>query len=324
MIVRQWPSVLRGVDGSISNPGVGALSERWGAQAAAAGANSVALGYQAQASQAGAIAIGHTCQVNGADSVVIGRNIQTSSANGVCIGAQGVNWANSVGVGTGANPGGTDAVAIGSGASAGAQCVMIGRAASGSGTGNIGIGYNVAVTGAGGATHSIGIGHSVATGFGQCIAIGGGATCTAAKQAVIGGPNTSITNVYLGKGVAHATPEAVTVQPTGGNANGVVGARLNLAGGKGGNAATAGGQLALQTAPAGAGTTLADRLIIEPDGNIAIFGAGSYGGGVGGVVFLKNATTPPTVAPTDGVVLWAEGGVLKAMGASGTPTTVAS
>lgn len=316
------PGVRLLADGSLSVPGAGSQSERFGSTSTATGANSCALGYTAQANASGAIAIGQGCQVAGVDAVCIGRNIATGST-GVAIGANASNWNGAVGVGGGVSAG-QNGVAIGLNAGAGAQQgVFVGAGAAGSGVNNIGIGYNASVTGSGGATNSIGIGAACVTGFTQVICIGGGATATAANQCLLGGTNTPITDLFVGKGVTSATPATATVQPTGGNGSGVAGARLNLAGGKGGAADTAGGAVAIQTAAAGAGTTLADRILVEANGNIAIHGAGSYGGGVGGVIFLADATTPPTTAPVGGVVLWSQGGVLKAMGASGVPTDVA-
>jgi hypothetical protein len=57
-------------------------------------------------------------------------------------------------------------------------------------------------------------------------------------------------------------------------------------------------------------------------GNIALFDAGSFGDGEG-VIFIKNAAVEPTTNPTDGVLLYAFGGALKARGSGGTVTTVA-
>lgn len=56
--------------------------------------------------------------------------------------------------------------------------------------------------------------------------------------------------------------------------------------------------------------------------NLAIFGAGSYGGGKG-VVFLANATTIPSTNPAGGAIIYCEGGAIKARGSSGTVTTLA-
>lgn len=55
----------------------------------------------------------------------------------------------------------------------------------------------------------------------------------------------------------------------------------------------------------------------------AVGASGSFGGGVG-VVAIKNATTAPSSAPSGGGLIWAEGGSIKAMGASGVPITLAS
>lgn len=45
-------------------------------------------------------------------------------------------------------------------------------------------------------------------------------------------------------------------------------------------------------------------------GSLALFGTGSFGSGVG-VVFVANAATAPTTDPSGGVLLYAEGGILK-------------
>jgi hypothetical protein len=57
-------------------------------------------------------------------------------------------------------------------------------------------------------------------------------------------------------------------------------------------------------------------------GRVAVGGAGSYGGGAGGVVFIANATTAPTTNPSGGGVLYVESGALKYRGSSGTVTTL--
>lgn len=64
-------------------------------------------------------------------------------------------------------------------------------------------------------------------------------------------------------------------------------------------------------------------LELEDTYNVALFANGTnyYGGGAK-VLYIKNCTTVPTSNPTDGVVLYAEGGALKCRGASGTVTTI--
>jgi len=65
-------------------------------------------------------------------------------------------------------------------------------------------------------------------------------------------------------------------------------------------------------------------LLLNPNGGrLAIFGTGSFGGGVG-VVYIANATTVPTTNPSGGGVLYVQGGALKYRGSSGTITTIAA
>jgi hypothetical protein len=57
-------------------------------------------------------------------------------------------------------------------------------------------------------------------------------------------------------------------------------------------------------------------------GNMGLSGE-SYGGG-NGVFYLKNATTIPSSNPSDGGILYTDGGALKYRGSSGTVTTIAN
>jgi hypothetical protein len=60
------------------------------------------------------------------------------------------------------------------------------------------------------------------------------------------------------------------------------------------------------------------------DLNIALFSvAGSFGGGTG-AVFIGNAQAIPTTNPTNGIIVYVEGGALKARGSGGTVTTIAN
>lgn len=53
------------------------------------------------------------------------------------------------------------------------------------------------------------------------------------------------------------------------------------------------------------------------------FGGESYGGGAG-VMYMKNATTVPTTNPTDGIIIYPEGGVLKYRDSTGTIKTIST
>lgn len=90
------------------------------------------------------------------------------------------------------------------------------------------------------------------------VAIGRAATFTASNQLVIGGdgPNYRITDVYIGDGVVIASPQDVTINPTGGSGTDTEAKDLILAGGKStGDAAP--GDILFKTSTAGAsGSTL--------------------------------------------------------------------
>jgi hypothetical protein len=91
------------------------------------------------------------------------------------------------------------------------------------------------------------------------IAIGRSAYATTG-QFMAGGLNSLITDVYFGKGVTHATPNAYTIHGGGGLGTNVAGAALNVAGGQG-TGTGAGGSFVIQTAPAGASGASLNALV---------------------------------------------------------------
>lgn len=287
-------------NGTITSPGAGGGSERFGASSLAGGSASVALGNGASAADSNVIAIGFSSIAgSGAtNTIVIGSGISTSSADGVTIGNGASNWKQSVGIGSSVNAGGQDSVSVGYQGGGGTQTVMLGSKAGGSGTNNIGIGYNISVTGSGGATDSIGIGANAVTGFTNVIAIGSSAIATAANQALIGGASTSITSVYFGKGVTSAIPLAVTLSATGGSTTGVNGANFILAGGIGGGAADKGGDILLKTATTGSGTTLATMFQIS-ENKIGFFNATTVVKQTSGANLTNNVTAGGTTDQID-------------------------
>ena len=283
-------------NGTLSVPGAGTSSERFGALTTAAGNQTTVLGNSAIGTGTDSVVIGYNSQANsGANqSVLIGSGIQSGSANGVTIGYQATNWSGGVSLGSGSNSG-ANGVAVGrNSGSGGTGAIIIGDSASGSGTNNIAIGRNASATGSGGATESIAIGASSATGFTQVIVIGGGATATAANQLLLGGANTSIANVFIGKGVTSATPVAVTIQPTGGNGSGINGADIIFAGGKGGVAADSGGSIIFKTAKSGSGTTLDTVMSLASSGTATFFGTNPASGSGNGIIIS------PTLEIMDG------------------------
>lgn len=74
---------------------------------------------------------------------------------------------------------------------------------------------------------------------------------------------------------------------------------------------------------AGNNFTPSERMRIYSNGNLSVFGAGSFGNGVE-VMYIKNRTTAPTANPSGGGILYVESGALKYRGSSGTVTTIAN
>jgi len=79
-------------------------------------------------------------------------------------------------------------------------------------------------------------------------------------------------------------------------------------------------QFVVQTGADASGVGGVTRQTVESTGNVAWFGAGSYGGGVL-VHFIANASTNPSTNPTGGGILYSDAGAGKWRGSSGTVTT---
>lgn len=116
-------------------------------------------------------------------------------------------------------------------------------------------------TGQGGNSSSIGIGY--------------GAKTTASNQCVIGSNivDGNIDSIYLGQGVAKASPGGIVVQATGGSGTDNAGGDFTLAGGKG-TGTGVGGNVIIQTAPAAgaSGSSLnapVDRVVVTDDGYVS-------------------------------------------------------
>lgn len=124
-------------------------------------------------------------------------------------------------------------------------------------TGNTAVGYQAGFSISTGANNTfLGWGSNGSALLNGQIAIGSGATTTAANQLVIGSSTASTTDVYIGNGVTNASPAAFAFQPTGGSGTNIAGSNITIAGGKAtGNAV--GGSILFKTSDAGStGTTL--------------------------------------------------------------------
>ncbi len=213
---------ISGTNGSLSCPGAGGSSERFGAGSTAAGGNSTVVGNAASASTSSGVSVGYSASAGGTSgSIAIGSSASTTV---------------------------TDAIAIGrSASSTGSGNVALGAAAT------AGFGLSTAIGASASATGStaIALGASTSAGLNYSIALGGGATTTAANQLVIGGSTAFISSAYIGNGVTNAAPQNFTLNATGGSGTNIAGASLTLAGGQG-TGTGVGGAINFQTSAAGA------------------------------------------------------------------------
>jgi len=177
----------------------------------------------------------------------------------------------------------TGATAIGNIAQAGLAGTAIGYNARATQTGTVAIGYGAECTDGGGATavgyaadaddYATAIGYaascthrdstiigSIASDGGfEATCIGRAATATAALQLVAGSVAHPITTAYVGEGVVSATPQALSLNATGGSGTNIAAGAFQIAGGRSTGNATA-GILELQTGTPGVSGTTAQTL----------------------------------------------------------------
>jgi Head domain of trimeric autotransporter adhesin len=228
---------------SISVPGAGANSEKFGAGATAVGGQSTALGYGASSAGGQGVAIGYSSSAGPGGGVAIGYGNIVSNAYGVSVGRS---------------------------AGASAYDVALGSFATTTGdSGSIAIGYSTVAS-----SYGIAIGNGSSASYTSSIAIGKASATTAANQLVFGSDGFAASDIYFGDGVTSATPPSSVLNGTGGSGTNIAGGALQLAGGKGTGSA-AGGDILFQTSTATTSgatlQTLATKMIIQGStGNVGI------------------------------------------------------
>lgn len=188
------------------------------------------------------IAIGYGATARGDGNIAIGKNATTDTVGkSIAIGGSTSSYGS---------------VAIGS-ASTGIYGVVVGVSSSAAGDGSTVLG-----SGSGATDNAIAIGRGASAGNAANIAIGFGMSTNAAGQILFGNNAYDYTyNVYIGKGITHATPRGFVLNATGGSGTDIAGGSLTIAGGKG-TGAGVGGDVIISTSAAGAsGTTL--RSLVE-------------------------------------------------------------
>ncbi|MDQ3018265.1 MAG: hypothetical protein M3Q64_00105, partial [bacterium] len=233
-------------NGTISSPGAGGNSERFGASSVAVGSNSLAVGSGASS--------------GGSSSIALGRAANSSGGDGIAIGYASVASADAT-------------VAIGNSTTATvSSATAVGAYATATGSGCTGLGGGSTCAASFGL--ALGLGANAGSGHDYSIALGSGATTTAASQLIVGASTRPITDIYFGKGVTNAAPVVFTINGTGGSGTDIAGANVAIAAGKGtGNAAS--GDIIFQGSDVGSSgatlQTLATRVTIKGEtGNVGI------------------------------------------------------
>jgi len=256
-----YPTGLLVVNGVISSPGAGALSERFGVGSLAGGACALALGNGAGASGTSSSAGGCGAAATAAFGTVWGAfgiaGLDSTSLGAGSISSQSGTAVGRVSVSTGLRSfsGGIGATNVG------ADSALVGANGNIAADQTAGIGANISITGAGGIGAGFGasIGGIDASAWGRAAsapflnshAFGPGAATTAPNQAVFGSQASPIEFYYFGRGEAAVTKQDVRLASTRIGTTQVDGPGSNLileAGPGTGNAAPS--KIYLQTAPA--------------------------------------------------------------------------
>lgn len=266
--------------------------------------------------------IGQSNNITGSECVAIGSGVTLTSGFCVAVGHQSLAGNGSVSVGFNAQ-GANFGIAIGDGSRAADYCLAIGYGAATYGqVNNIALGFYANAKGA----------------ADQCM-IGGYFDGAALPLAVanlcwIGSPAPhGYTTFVLGQGYQEPTGAVQFLWRTS-EVAGVVdmaGNGLQIRAGCGTGNWANGENLGIDLQVGLAGATGATQqaytsvlAIRQADLNVALWGGlGATFGGGQLVVFIQNATTVPTVAPTGGGILYATAGALHWLGSGGTDTAIA-
>jgi len=185
---------------SISCPGAGASSERFGNGALAGGADGVAVGFGASASGADSVAVGFGADASRGDSVVVGSGASATTAGlGIVVIGKDASSASGKNVVIGASSsivagaGGSVAVGFSSSVAGGAgTSVVVGDAATTSVSNSIAVGYSASIA-LGATVRSVVIGESAAfSATGGGVIVGGTSTTTTFAGATIVGLDATV------------------------------------------------------------------------------------------------------------------------------------
>ena len=286
------------------------------------GANGTAAICSAGADADNLVLIGASASATGGSSVLIGQVATSTDGNVVGIGCKVTVGLQGVAAGFNASVA-IQCIGIGANVQTGTKGVNIGYGSkSAGGDGHVALGWNTDTSGGGGGTGRI--------------AIGCGVTVGSDNWCQIGSRTYPIATLFFGDGQNDATGGNVyTFGITGlygGAGNNLPGNTLVIRAGNGtGNWPNSGPNFGIDLrcglVQAGGSTVQPDTSVLalrHSDLNVALWGGlgATFGSGVL-CLFIANATTPPTVAPVGGGLLYVTGGALHWLGSGGTDTPIA-
>lgn len=217
--------------GSLSVPGVGANSERFGSGAAAAGNSGTAIGNGAGANGADTTVVGSGSSAADdnvtivGESVTIGATITGVAVVGRAITVNGLNSA-AVGdgatvttlgavVGAGASITGDRGAAVGWTATAAQYSTAVGGGASAAGTGNVSVGRN---SNSGTGFSNTAVGNGSLCGSNNCTSVGQGANAAALRTTVVGANCSALAQLTVVMGRSASADAASADSVVGGDA----------------------------------------------------------------------------------------------------------
>ena len=245
-----------------------------GINATVSSSDSIAIGPGAAANNQDVTSIGHDSSASARYDTAVGVGASASGSHSVALGHSATSsdiYSTAIGYSTTSSE--RETVALGSGASAtGTRDLAIGPNASASGGYGIAIGYSASI---GSALRAVAIGNSAVSNNVDSLALGYGAETTASNQLVVGSASATISEAYIGKGVANSSPAGTILGTTGGSGTDVGGADLTLCAGLNTGAGSP-GSLKLATGTTGSsGSTLSARTTVVEvtDNKMGLFGS---------------------------------------------------
>ncbi len=220
----------------------------------------VAIGEESAAAAYAATAVGRLAVINGIKSTGVGAGVYIAAAS---------NYSTAVGHGA-LSTTGTKNTVVGQGSSAnGDSDTIVGQGVSITVDSGTGVGQGVSVTG----VRSTVVGQGAASAYADCVVVGNVAVSTAAGQVIIGSSTSTVSQIYLGRGVTHTgAAQNMEIHASDGASGGNIAGDNVLIYGGASYGTSAGGYVSIYTAPSGTATTTTTSVLnsFSPDTGVTL------------------------------------------------------